>query len=91
MTRQKESERERGSRPFRMGVFKRGNDGKVNDFKRIIRPGWGESHPCLNRYTSGFIELKKHQATIVYQSRDFNKGRQSDTHTHKKKTASVML
>lgn len=41
MTRQKERgrERERGSRPFRMGVFKRGNDGKVNDFKRIIRPG----------------------------------------------------
>lgn len=39
MTRQKESEVQGF---FRMGVFKWGNDGKINDFKRIIGPGWGK-------------------------------------------------
>lgn len=36
------AERERGSRLFRMGVFKCGNDGKINDLKKkIIRPRLG--------------------------------------------------
>lgn len=35
------AERERGSWLFRIGVFKCGNDGKINDLKKIIRPRLG--------------------------------------------------
>lgn len=50
-----------GFRPFKIGLFKWGNDGEVNYFKRIIRPRLDERQQCLNKYTSGFIKNSVNQ------------------------------
>lgn len=55
---ERERDRERGSRPSRMGVFRLCNDGKVSDPKRISR-----KH-VLKRPTFRFIEVKQCQSTI---------------------------
>ena len=57
--REGEMERERGVQGLSGGggggVFKLFNDGRVNDFKRIIRVRWEEGQPRLNRHTFTFI------------------------------------
>lgn len=60
MTRQKESEVQGF---FRMGVFKWGNDGKINDFKRIIGPGWGRKKEA-NHVSTDTPQIKKLKKTM---------------------------